>query len=188
MQCPNCYADTTAMLPRCTRCNALLAQPPQQQLHQQQPVEQVERPYTPGTDAQRQLDTWALRYPEQEDAGRVVTEPRPALSRGRRALLIVAVVLVVAGGGLAAGIAFWPRGDHPPVSSAPISAPPNPAATSDDTTSGESASSEPGPVAHDQAVAIDELLDEMASSRTKLGGAVSDAFRCDELTARPWTR
>jgi hypothetical protein len=146
-------------------------------------VEQVEPPYTPGTDTQRQLDTWGLRYPEQEDAGRVVTEPRHAVSRDRRALLIVAIVLVVAGGGLAAGIAFWPRGDHRPVSSAPISAPPNQASTSDATESGEPASSGSEPVAHDQTVAIDGLLDEMASSRTKLGGAVSDAFRCDELTA-----
>jgi hypothetical protein len=87
--------------------------------------------------------------------------------------------LVVAGGGLAAGVAVWARGDPPPVSSAPVSAPPNPAFTG----SGEPTSSGPGQAAHDQAVAIDGLLEEMASSRTKLGGAMADASRCDGLTA-----
>jgi hypothetical protein len=91
--------------------------------------------------------------------------------------------LVVAGGGLAAGVALWARGDSPPVSSAPVSAPPNPAFTSDATASGEPTSSGPGPAVHDQAVAIDGLLEEMASSRTKLGGAMADAARCDGLTA-----
>ena len=153
VRCPNCSADTTAALPRCTRCNAPLPQQP--------------------NDAQPQWDAGALRSPGQEDAG-----PRPVAPRGRRPLLIVLIALAVVGSGLAAGVALWLPGDRPPVSSAPP-APPNP----DLTTSGDFASSGPTPAAHDQAVAIDGLLEEMASSRTKLGGAMQDAFRCDGLTA-----
>jgi hypothetical protein len=158
VQCPNCFSDTTATLPRCARCNAPLPR---------QPSEQVER-----TDAQPPWDT-PPRYPEQEGAGHIVAEPRSGVPRGGRALVIVAIALAVVGSGLVVGVVFWARGDDSPAS-APISAPPSTDVT---------ASSEPGPAAHDQAVAIDGLLEEMASSRTKLGGAVADASRCDGLTA-----
>ncbi|HEY7482954.1 MAG TPA: hypothetical protein VH912_00705 [Streptosporangiaceae bacterium] len=164
MQCPNCYADTSPALPRCTRCNA-----PLPQWQQRQPPGQLpgayDRPWEPAAG-------W------QTEHGPVSPEPEqwgtPPPQRDLRPLIVTLIIAIVIGGGVAAGVILWPHkapdtatsGVPPPGSSAAVS---------------PAESGSPVAGAHDQATTVDGLLDEMAASRTDLGSAMTDAASCDTV-------
>src|SRR3954453_23983642 len=129
MQCPNCYADTNAALPHCTRCNAPFPQwrpsspaPRSQQPGEQsfgrpfeRPVDPVERPYAPDDGPGQAWGREAYWQPGPGDPGSVpladepeswpATDPSTPPPRRVKPLLLATIALII--GGLAVGAVFW---------------------------------------------------------------------------------
>jgi hypothetical protein len=145
------------------------------------------RPWEPESPGERtQVQPWgpaeqSWRY-DQQPGGGVVPPPEPepwmpppVRPRNRNGRFIVAAWLIVVVAAVAAvAIAFWPHGKSDkatPASSTPSSAAPSTEATT----------SAPSGDAKTQATAVNTLLDGMASSRSELSGAVTDAQDCAGL-------
>jgi hypothetical protein len=191
MQCPNCYTEASPRLPRCPRCNTPFRRqsPPdsfgydaarqrrrdtgyQNGYHGSEyengygdayddpwePSPQWQAEWRPG----RGTEPWPIAEP-----GRVAEPWRPKpTGRSRHPFLVAMIAGVVIGTVLAGVLLFWPGGD--PSATQPGSA----ASVSDGS----------GPLSpHDQATAINALLDEMAASRTALAPAIAEASRCDGI-------
>jgi hypothetical protein len=181
MRCPNCYTETSR-LPRCPRCDVPLFQRPPAQTPEYSTAHEARRDGgylgdehearyisggygTPAAQADPE-DRWTPSPQWQPD----LPPPEPWRDdepRGpRHPYLIATIAGLLIGGVVASMILLWPDGGT-------SGAAPNPAA---------SASRAPGG-AREQAAAINELLDEMAASRSALGPAIADAARCDGVAA-----
>jgi hypothetical protein len=187
MQCPNCYTETSR-LSRCPRCDTPLFRRP--------PAHPPE--YGTAHAARRDGGYHGDGYDDNGDgygppAGRAGPEDdwepspqwQPDLPPDRRPgpwrddpprrpghpYLIATIAGLLIGGVVAGVILLWPDG----VTSGSA---PNTAATA-------AIPGTPGAAggAREQAAAINELLDEMAASRSALGPAIAGAARCDGVAA-----
>lgn len=207
MQCPNCYTETPNSLPRCVKCEAPLPRrspppasydSPYERPHQRPHDPPHNLPYDPyemrpagGSgfeDGYGDLENWepaAEWHPEWPPPEREPTR-RGAARHGsretgpwqaerdrkpRNRLLVTVIGAVVLGGAVAVGIVIWPAADRTATT-------PDSAASAAD--SGQAPGS-PDAAAHAQAVAINDLLDEMAATHGTLIPAIADAARCDRL-------
>jgi hypothetical protein len=195
MQCPNCYTDTSPTMVRCARCNTPLfpQTPPETPTRDpaaysapvyDSPARDTP-PYDPGAyETAREPGRDVSGYggggsgqywepaqewqPDAEPAQSFSAESEPWRTpprrrRSRRPLFVATIVGVTLGCLVAAGVLLWPDGDRS------ATGPSSPAASSEASSAGSRA----------QATAVNELLDEMAASRSELSPAMADAMRCD---------
>jgi hypothetical protein len=189
MQCPNCYIEASPGLPRCPRCNTplLLQSPPgsfgRDATHERRRDlgyqngyhgNEYENGYGGAGDDQWEPPQWEPEWRPERDAdwaavGRDAETWRTGpTDKSRHPFLIAMIAGVVIGTVLAGVLLLWPSND-------PSATPPGSAA---------SVSDGDGPVSpHDQATAINALLDEMTASRTALVPAIAQASRCDGIDA-----
>lgn len=187
MRCPNCGTDTGTSSPRCMRCNAPLPPPgpppPGGDATARDPLGEVPVPRDPLPPPWENPVPWDVPSdyttpmpPSEQRSTPLSPEPwsepaiwqppvQPKKSRLPYFLGTAGVVLLI---GVALGIVFWPSGSNTPT--------PPPAATQPSTRPVETAGTQTEDTGDfdTQAKAVNDLLDDMHSTRTDLGTVVTE--------------
>jgi len=203
MRCPACGNDTSAALPNCTVCNALLDPPPPDETkvlpgevsHGGESSESgetitslspepwnVQQPLPPpGQDQFQQPFPPPVQGPWQEPWQEPAIWRPPAPSKRNPLPYVLAGAGVVVLMAAALAIVFWPSSSSAPpipsVSARSLGA--TPGTGEESSPAGDSA----GPALNQQAGQVDALLTEMAGTRAELASAVTGGCELGPLEA-----